>query len=209
MTAAAPLRSICVFGGASGRTSPGVLLAAEALGRGIAGRGIRLGYGGGARGLMGAVARAAAGAGGEVVGIAPRYLAEREEMAQGFGRLIVAPCLHARKRLMLGTADGFVVLPGGIGTLDELAEVMAWRKHDQLRKPVVLANIEGFWTPLLTLFAHLETSGFRIGECLVADAPDAALTLLAQAVGSARPRGASRTAPESGLRHAGFELSAT
>ena len=176
------ISSICVFGGALTGRDPRLRLAAEDLGLAIARAGLKLVYGGGSAGLMGAIARAAAENGGDVLAIAPRFLADRHNIGPDFGELILTPCMHTRKRLMFDHADAFVALPGGIGTIDELAEVMTWSKLDQHSKPIVVANFEGFWSPWLALLDHLDGAGFlRAGtasRCLVAETPDDVLPLL-------------------------------
>jgi uncharacterized protein (TIGR00730 family) len=175
-------RTICVFGGAALGLDPRLRVAAESLGLAIAVTGLKLVYGGGSSGLMGAIAQVAAENGGDVIAIAPRFLVDRQDIGSDFGELIVTPCMHTRKRLMFDHADAFVALPGGIGTIDELAEVMTWSKLDQHCKPIVIANFEGFWTPWLALLNHLEGAGFlragTAGRCLVADKPEAVLPLI-------------------------------
>ena len=120
--------------------------------------------------------------GGHVIAIAPRFLADRHNIGPDFGQLILTPCMHTRKRLMFDYADAFVALPGGIGTIDELAEAMTWSKLDHHCKPIVIANFEELRSPWLALLDHLEGAGFlragTVGRCLVADKPDAVLPLL-------------------------------
>jgi len=176
------LRTVCVFGGAKGGSDPRLAEMAAALGHVIGAAGIRLVYGGGSDGLMGAVATAAARAGSDVVAVAPRFLMARMTMPAGIGQAIVVPDMHMRKRLMFDYADAFIALPGGIGTIEELAEVMTWRKLDQHDKPILIANFHDFWSPWLALLAHLETGGFLSGHvssaCLVAATPAEVLPLL-------------------------------
>lgn len=176
------LGAICVFGGAKAGTDPRLAGMAQALGTVIGAAGIRLIYGGGSDGLMGAVAQAAARAGGEVIAIVPRFLTARMTMPAGIGQAIVVPDMHIRKRLMFDYAQAFIALPGGIGTIEELAEVMTWRKLDQHDKPILIANFHDFWSPWLALLAHLETGGFLSGHvssaCLVASTPAEVLPLL-------------------------------
>ncbi len=162
------LRSICVYCGSSEGTDPAMRAAAEALGRAMGEAGIGLVYGGGDHGLMGAVARAVLGAGGAVTGIIPDFLRGKERMIDGDGRdggaprleMIVVEDMHTRKRLMFEQADAFVALPGGIGTLEELVEQMTWVQLDRHAKPVVIADIGGFWAPLLALIDHMREQGF-------------------------------------------------
>lgn len=178
--------TVCVFGSARAGNDRRLAQAAAALGREIGSAGIRLVYGGGGEGLMGAVASAAADAGGEVIAIAPHFLLERMRMPRGVAQIIAVPDMHMRKRLMFDYADAFVALPGGIGTIEELAEVMTWRKLDRHDKPIRVADFFGFWSPWLDLLDHLEEPGFLSGHvstaCLVADVPAAILPMLQRGV---------------------------
>jgi uncharacterized protein (TIGR00730 family) len=152
--------SICVYCGSRFGGSPAFLAAAQALGRLIGERGWRLVYGGGHVGLMGATADAALAAGGEVIGVIPERLMNKEVGHRALTELHVVPTMHERKRLMAEKADAFIALPGGIGTLEELFEVWTWRHlgyHDQ---PIGLLNVEGFYDPLLAFMAHTRQSGF-------------------------------------------------
>jgi uncharacterized protein (TIGR00730 family) len=126
----------------------------------MAKQGIRLVYGGGNVGLMGAVARAVLDHGGHVTGIIPDFLKARERMLDDVQETIVVPDMHTRKRLMFEKADAFVALPGGIGTLEELVEQMTWAQLGQHTKPILLLSTAGFWKPLLALFAHMREQGF-------------------------------------------------
>ena len=153
-------RGICVYCGSGLGANPAFGEAADALGAAIAGMGARLVFGGGARGLMGRVARATMAAGGEVVGIIPQFLIEKEGATPEWSELIVVGDMHERKRLMFERADAFVALPGGVGTLEELVEQLTWaqlRRHD---KPVLLADVAQFWRPLLALMAHMRMEEF-------------------------------------------------
>ena len=134
--------------------------AARKLGTLLARESIGLVYGGGSRGPMGAVANAALAEGGTVTGIIPSFLTEREGMIDNVQTHLVVPDMHTRKRIMFERADAFVALPGGIGTLEELVEQLSWVQLGRHTKPVVLADIGGFWRPLLTLFAHMRERGF-------------------------------------------------
>ena len=159
------LTAICVYCGSSDGADPAMLEAAEALGRAMAGAGIGLVYGGGNNGLMGAVARAVLAGGGRVTGIIPDFLRNKERMleaARDPGQLdmVVVDDMHTRKRLMFERADAFVALPGGVGTLEELVEQMTWVQLDRHSKPVVIADIGGFWGPLLALIDHMREQGF-------------------------------------------------
>ena len=140
------LRSICVYCGSSFGTRPTYIESAQRIGADMARAGVRLVYGGGDVGLMGATARAVIDHGGSVTGIIPKFLQRRERMLTEVEDLIVTDDMHERKRLMFERADAFVALPGGVGTLEELVEQMTWAQLGQHRKPIVLANIDGFWT---------------------------------------------------------------
>ncbi len=122
--------------------------------------GIGLVFGGGSCGLMGVVARAVLAEGGEARGIIPGFLDEREVALTGLTKLEIVPDMHIRKQRMFEAADAFVALPGGIGTLEELAEQLTWIQLGRHAKPLVIADIGGFWRPLLTLFAHMRGEGF-------------------------------------------------
>jgi uncharacterized protein (TIGR00730 family) len=156
----ATISSICVFCGSSTGRNPAHLRAAETLGAALASAGVRLVYGGGAIGLMGAVARATLEHGGRVTGIIPEFLVRKEVMLEGVDDFHVVPDMHTRKRLMFERSDAFVALPGGIGTLEELVEQMTWAQLGRHRKPIVLADIAGFWEPLTHLFSHMAAEAF-------------------------------------------------
>jgi len=145
--------SVCVYCGSSNDADPRYLKAAEDFGRALAENDMRLVYGGGGVGLMGAVARAAHEAGGRVLGIMPEFLRSREMLFDDV-ETIVVPNMHERKMIMFERSDAFVVLPGGIGTLEEIVELLSWRRLDLHAKPVVFANLDGFWDPLFELFDH-------------------------------------------------------
>ncbi|MDZ4370318.1 MAG: TIGR00730 family Rossman fold protein [Phenylobacterium sp.] len=147
------LESACVFCGSSDAADPEFLTAAAAIGKSLADAGIRLVYGGGGVGLMGATARAAHEAGGEVLGIIPTFLVGVERALETVEHIIVDN-MHERKMLMFQRSDSFVVLPGGIGTLEEVVELLSWRRLDLHAKPVVFYNPRGFWDPLFALFQH-------------------------------------------------------
>lgn len=154
------LASICVYCGSSAGGDPIYADAAEALGRSMGEAGIGLVYGGGSIGLMGIMARSVMAAGGHVTGIIPQFLREREVMLDTAHELVVTEDMHERKRTMFDRADAFVALPGGIGTLEELVEMMTWAQLGQHRKPVLIANINGFWDPLVVLLRHMADEGF-------------------------------------------------
>lgn len=154
------IRSICVFCGSSLGNEPVFAEAAENLGRAMARAGVKLVYGGGNHGLMGIVARTVLAEGGYVTGIIPGFLRAKESMVQGAQEMIVTTDMHERKRLMFEKADAFVALPGGIGTLEELVEQLTWSQLGQHDKPILIADIGGFWKPLLVLFAHMRATEF-------------------------------------------------
>lgn len=154
------VRKICVYCGSAQGADPIYEAAAASLGRAMAKAGIGLVYGGGGNGLMGAIARSVLASGGEVTGIIPDFLRRKEQPPNEFQECIVVPDMHTRKRLMFERADAFVALPGGIGTLEELVEQLTWVQLERHTKPVVLADIGGFWQPLLNLFAHMRERRF-------------------------------------------------
>jgi hypothetical protein len=154
------IRTVCVYCGSGPGTNPRFIEAAIALGRILAEHGIRLVYGGGSIGLMGAIATSVLDHGGSVTGIIPDFLTARENALTRIQEMIVTPDMHERKRLMFERSDAFVALPGGIGTLEELVEQMTWQQLGRHAKPVLLANIDGFWEPLLALLAHMRATEF-------------------------------------------------
>ena len=159
-TLISPIRSICVYCGSGKGNNPAYAAAAETLGRSMAKEGIALVYGGGGLGLMGEVARAVLAGGGHVTGIIPQFLSEKERMLREVQELIVTEDMHERKQLMFTRSDAFVALPGGIGTLEELVEQLTWAQLGRHTKPIVLANIDNFWEPLLALLAHMRGEAF-------------------------------------------------
>src|SRR5271155_5880714 len=154
------VRNICVYCGSSDGNDPGFGQAADQLGAAIAAAGIGLVFGGGDTGLMGRVARSVLAGGGRVTGIIPKFLIKRENALLNAQELIVVDDMHQRKQMMFDRADAFVALPGGIGTLEELVEQLTWVQLDRHRKPVVIADIGGFWRPLLALMAHMRMQEF-------------------------------------------------
>ncbi len=178
------IRTVCVFcGSRRGRRAAYADAAAE-VGRALARAGLRIVYGGGEVGLMGVVAEAALAAGGEVVGVIPERLMEREVAKAGLTRLHVTRTMFERKARMIAGADAFLVLPGGFGTLDELLEVVTLRQLGYHDRPVVLLDVEGFFGPLLAAFTRLVEEGFADAACLglwrVARDVGEVLALLAQ-----------------------------
>jgi len=159
------IKTVCVYCGSGPGTNPRFIEAASALGKALADNGIRLVFGGGSVGMMGAVASAVLDHGGSVTGIIPDFLTTREHALNRVQETIVTPDMHERKRLMFERSDAFVALPGGIGTLEELVEQLTWKQLGRHSKPVLLANIDGFWEPLLVLLAHMRATQFiRIGQ---------------------------------------------
>jgi len=147
--------SICVYCGRGFGTDPAFETAAKLLGKTMAESGARLVYGGGDVGLMGTVAKSVKDHGGFVTGIIPRFLKDREIMFHEADENIVVEDMHTRKRLMFEKSDAFVALPGGVGTLEELVEQLTWAQLGRHSKPIVIADIHGFWRPLLTLMAQM------------------------------------------------------
>jgi uncharacterized protein (TIGR00730 family) len=154
------IRTVCVYCGSGPGTNPRFIESASAFGRILAENGIRLVYGGGSLGMMGAIATSALDHGGTVTGIIPDFLTSRENALTRVQEMIVTPDMHERKRLMFERSDAFVALPGGIGTLEELVEQLTWQQLGRHTKPVLLANIDGFWEPLLALLAHMRATQF-------------------------------------------------
>lgn len=154
------IESICVYCGSSPGSDPAYVRSAAAFGRLLAGRGIRLVYGGGDVGLMGAVADGALDAGGEVVGVIPQALLDLEVGHQGLTKLHVVTSMHERKAMMAELADGFVALPGGLGTFEELFEVLTWNQLGFHAKPTGILNINGYYDALITLLDGSVTARF-------------------------------------------------
>jgi uncharacterized protein (TIGR00730 family) len=154
------MQRLCVFCGSSPGHDPAYSALAAQFGRTLAQRRIGVVYGGGRVGLMGALADAALAAGGEVVGVIPQMLLDREHGHRGLTQLRVVDSMHARKALMAELADGFVALPGGIGTLEEIFEVWTWAQLGMHRKPCGLLDVDGFFTPLVSFLDHVVASGF-------------------------------------------------
>ncbi len=179
------IRSVCVYCGSSpGRTAV-YRQAGHTLGRSLAEAGLRLVYGGGTKGIMGAVADGAMRAGGKVTGIIPRFLLNREATEAALGALddlVVTENMHERKHKMFEESDAFVALPGGIGTVEEIVEIMTWAQLGHHRKPIVFVNIEGFWDPMLALMEHMRAEGFihtgHLVAPLVADRADAVVPMI-------------------------------
>jgi hypothetical protein len=154
------IKTVCVYCGSGSGANPHFVEAAVALGKVFAENNIRLVYGGGSVGLMGAVARSVLDHGGSVTGIIPDFLRARENSLTRVQEMVVTPDMHERKRLMFERSDAFVALPGGVGTLEELVEQMTWQQLGRHSKPVLLANIDNFWEPLLALLTHMRANQF-------------------------------------------------
>lgn len=173
------MKRICVFCGASPGTNPIYLEAARAVGRALARRGLTLVYGGGGVGLMGALADAALDAGGEVIGVIPRALQLRELAHAKLTSLHVVGSMHERKAKMAELSDGFIALPGGMGTLEEFAEVLTWAQLGLHARPCGLLDIAGYYAPLIAFFDRAVAEGFILPDhrriVHVANDPDALL----------------------------------
>ena len=154
------IRNVCVYCGSSNGDDARYGDAAEELGRVLAADGVGLVYGGGGEGLMGRLARATLDAGGYVTGIIPTFLVRKEHPLAGAQEMLVVHSMHERKQAMFDRADAFVALPGGIGTLEELVEQLTWAQLNRHTKPILIADIGGFWRPLMALFAHMRIEGF-------------------------------------------------
>jgi uncharacterized protein (TIGR00730 family) len=179
------IKSVCVYCGSGLGRDPRHQADARAFGEVLATNGVSLVYGGGGLGLMGTVAKSVLEHGGHVTGIIPDFLVNREFMLEDAQEHIVTKDMHERKRLMFEKADAFVALPGGIGTLEELVEQLTWAQLGQHRKPILIANINGYWEPLLAMLEHMTAHAF-IRESLwvpyiVADRVEDILPALEQA----------------------------
>jgi uncharacterized protein (TIGR00730 family) len=177
------MKRICVFCGSNKGTDPRYVAAAHAVGRTLARRGLALVYGGGSVGLMGAVADATLEAGGEVIGVIPRALQLRELAHARLTTLHVVSSMHERKAKMAELADGFVALPGGMGTLEEFAEILTWAQLGLHARPSGLLDVGGYYAPLIQFFDRAVAEGFVRAEhrrmVMIADEPDALLELFA------------------------------
>jgi uncharacterized protein (TIGR00730 family) len=154
------IRTVCVYCGSGPGADPAFVEAATRFGKILAENRVRLVYGGGSLGMMGALANSVLDHGGEVTGIIPEFLTQRERKLTRAQEMIVTRDMHERKRIMFERSDGFVALPGGIGTLEELVEIMTWAQLGRHRKPIVIANVAGFWDPLCALFDHMKALHF-------------------------------------------------
>ena len=154
------IRTVCVYCGSSPGNDPAYVAAATRFGEILADSGISLVYGGGTAGLMGALASAAVARGGKIIGVIPGFLTEREKMFRGAGELVLTADMHERKRIMFERSDAFVALPGGLGTLEELVEQLTWAQLGRHRKPILIANLKGFWSSLLGVFDQMDDAGY-------------------------------------------------
>ena len=193
------IKRICVYCGSSSGNDPVDTAAARQFGQVLAENRIRLIYGCGSTGLMGTIARAVHDHGGEITGIIPEFLKAQERLFRDADEIIVTADMHERKRLMFERSDAFVALPGGIGTLEELVEQLTWQQLGRHAKPVLLADIDGFWEPLFALLAHMRATQFiRSGltvDILKAERVEDILPRL-RAAAALVPEGAEDMAPE-------------
>ncbi|HLQ94598.1 MAG TPA: TIGR00730 family Rossman fold protein [Xanthobacteraceae bacterium] len=162
------IKSICVYCASGPGTNPAFVATARRFGQTLAENRIRLVYGGGSIGLMGALAESVLDHGGQVTGIIPDFLVNREHMSERVQEHIITRDMHERKRIMFERADAFVALPGGVGTLEELVEQLTWAQLGRHKKPILIANVERFWDPLLVLLDHMRKVEF-IREGLTVD----------------------------------------
>lgn len=189
-----PIRSICAYCGSQPGRDPAYVSAGRTLGKSIAAHGLNLVYGGGTKGIMGAVASGVLSNGGEVTGIIPEFLVDMEATRHSLGQLnelIITRDMHERKHKMFERADAFVTLPGGIGTLEEIVEIMTWAQLGRHGKPMVFANIGGFWNPMLELIDHMKRQGFihnaNLVQPLVIDNVEDIVPAIIDAWGDASP----------------------
>jgi uncharacterized protein (TIGR00730 family) len=193
------INAVCVYCGSSPGLDPAFVEAAGQFGKILAESGVRLVYGGGSVGLMGAVANAVLEHGGEATGIIPEFLTKREHPKRIAQELIVTRDMHERKRTMFERADAFVALPGGIGTLEEIVEQMTWAQLGRHKKPILFANIKGYWDPMLSLVTHMRDQEFlpaamRV-DFLVANSPEEILPKLRDAARGVTETEKSMTVP--------------
>lgn len=193
------INSICVYCGSSPGNEAAFVEAGEKLGAAIARAGLELIYGGGTNGVMGAVGLSALKNGGKVGAIIPKFLTTRESTADAlriFDDLTVTETMHERKHAMFQRSDAFVALPGGIGTVEEIVEIMTWAQLGQHRKPMVFANILGFWNPMLSMIEHMEKVGFLHSRHLIQPiVVDRVEDIIPAIRNAARPPEASEGAP--------------
>ena len=185
------VKRVCVYCGSNQGHDPRFVAAARRFGEILAANRIGLVYGGGSAGLMGTVARAVRDHGGEVIGIIPEFLKTKERVFPDADEVIITADMHERKRLMFERADAFVALPGGVGTLEEVVEQLTWAQLGRHKKPILIANIAGFWDPLIVMFDHLLDLGFlasgRLGYLVTDNVDDILPTLVAAAAQVSEP----------------------
>jgi uncharacterized protein (TIGR00730 family) len=195
------IRSVCVYCGSSPGGDSAYVEAGHQLGRSIARAGLRLVYGGGTKGIMGAVAQGTLKAGGKVLGIIPRFLMNKEATESALGQLdelVVTDNMHQRKHRMFEESDAFVALPGGIGTVEEIIEIMTWAQLGHHRKPIVFVNIKNFWDPMLALIDHMAAEGFihtahKVKPLVVASAEAVVPAILSAVSADHTPTGGENT----------------
>lgn len=154
------IRTVAVFCGSRPGHDPAAIAGATEMGRSLAEAGIRLVYGGGATGMMGAVADAVLAGGGAVTGVIPEFLTQVEQAHPGVRDMVVTDTMHVRKRLMFDRSDAFVILPGGLGTLDELAEIVTWRQLGLHDKPILIVDVGGWAGPVMAVLESFVDTGF-------------------------------------------------
>lgn len=154
------IKNICVYCGSGPGTNPAYISAAREFGQLCASRDIRIVYGGANIGIMGEIAQSALDAGGKVSGVLPEFWYQSSLMHKELSDLIITASMHERKQTMYDLSDAFVAFPGGIGTLEELVEMMTWSQLGHHKKPIVIANIDSFWHPLITLLEHMTAEEF-------------------------------------------------
>src|SRR5215468_6609031 len=179
------IRTLCVYCGSGSGTDPAFAEAARRLGKILADHRIGLVYGGGSVGLMGTLAASVLDHGGTVTGVIPEFLTDREQMMGRIQEVIITSDMHERKRIMFERADAFAALPGGIGTLEELVEQLTWAQLGRHKKPILIANVERFWDPLVALLDHMRKLEFiRAGlsvDLLVAERVEEVLPKITEA----------------------------
>jgi uncharacterized protein (TIGR00730 family) len=181
METMSPINRVCVYCGSNQGHDPRFVTAARRFGEILAASRVGLVFGCGSVGLMGTIAHAVHDHGGEVIGIIPEFLKRQERLFTDADEIIITADMHERKRLMFERADAFVALPGGVGTLEEVIEQLTWAQLGRHRKPILFANVAGFWDPLLVTFNHLLSLGFLNGRqlsYLVADNVEDILPIL-------------------------------
>lgn len=176
------IRSLCVFCGAQNAVPKHFIDMGSYFGEEVAKRGIKLVYGGGDCGLMGAAANAAMKTGGHVTGVFPISLRSLENEHKSLSEIVIVGSMHERKKLMFDMSDAFVVLPGGFGTMDEMFEILTWKQLKLHEKPIIIVNYENYWSPLVTLMENIMLTGFAKRENAqlykVVATPDEALSVL-------------------------------